>query len=80
MAETKFQEILNVDDYIKKAKDLEKEGDVEGALKCFDECIKLDPEELEIYMEKADFYFDLGENEKALECYDIIYEKLEKSD
>ena len=80
MAETKLQEVLDVDDYIKKAKDLEKEGDVEGALECFDEAIKLNPEDLEIYMEKADFCFDLGENEKALECYDIVYSKLIESD
>ena len=74
--EDSSEEVLDVDGYVKKAIDFVQEGNFEEAMECFDEGIKAHPDSLEIYMEKADICFDLGENEKALECYDILYEKL----
>jgi tetratricopeptide (TPR) repeat protein len=44
-------------------------GDVDDALEQFDEIIKKCPIFSDAYLEKADFCFEIGESEKAMECY-----------
>lgn len=71
-----IKECESLDSYLKKIEFLVKSDDIDKALECFDEVLELYPHNIDIYMEKADLYFDLGEKEKALECYDVAYKKI----
>jgi len=64
-----------IDECIEKAYKLYESGDIDSALRCFDEGIENNPDELDWYMEKADFCFDIGESEKALKVYDLVDKK-----
>ncbi len=55
-------------DWFAEGKKLEASGDYEGAIKAYDESIKLRPDLAKSWFYKAVLHYKLGQNEKATEC------------
>ena len=64
-----------VDDFRKKGEELIKTGEFEAALDCFDQGLKLQPDDLTLLDLRADALFKLGRKQEALTTIDYVLDK-----
>ena len=65
--------------YVVEGLSLRKNGELQGALDSFDKALEVDENDVITVIDKGDTYKEMGNTEKAMECYDKALKQVKKS-